>query len=118
VNRKTTLSPLAATAVLEHWKVNGNQDLVATVERTLAMARMGGDPRIDAALILQAIGDVYGVPGAAPGKPTPGPASSQAARPKPNAGGKMVRRRGSAKSLTGHVMNAVSMWLVARMGRK
>ncbi len=101
---KTTLTPLQAQAILSHWKRHGDQALVATVERTLAMAHVGGDPRTDAAIILEAIGDVYGVPGPVAGVTT--------AAPNTSGRGRMVRYGVGRKTPTGAVMNALSMLFV------
>lgn len=104
---KTTMTPLQAQRVLDHWKMHGNQELVSTVERTIALAKMGGDPRIDAALILDAIGKVYG-------SPSP---STQIAQKPPQAAtgrprGQMVRKRGNVGRVLSVLADAVSMWIV------
>jgi hypothetical protein len=102
------LTPLQAQTVLNNWRLHGDQNLVGTVERSLAMARMGGDPRVDAAIILEAVAAVYGAPGA------PGRATATATKQRPV---KAVKRRGSFSRLAGQVVNALSMWIATRGGR-
>lgn len=108
---KTTMTPLHAQRVLNHWKMHGNQELVSTVERTLALAKMGGDPRIDAALILDAIGKVYGTP-----SPSPQIAQKPHAAPgRPRA--RMERKRGDMGRVLSVLADAVSMWIVSRRAK-
>jgi hypothetical protein len=109
------LTPLQAQTVLNNWRLHGDQNLVGTVERTLAMARMGGDPRVDAAIILEAVAAVYGAPGApgAPGWAT-ATATATATKQRPV---KAVKRRGSFSRLAGQLANALSMWIATRGGR-